>query len=321
LKKNICGIKHMEDLIVNRMTILHFIIGSFSVLSAFDKCPYSKQDVIEWVYSQQIPETHSDSNSETCFGFRGGPYSGFSSNQDYLQSGKVNKFDMPSLPNTYTALCLLKMCGDDLSRVNKKGISKSLKRFQLENGSFRCLPDESETDVRFLYCACAISEIINDWDGINLGKATEYALTLQSYDYTFGWDEGSESHGGLNFCVLASLKLMKSIDKVLHKEDLVEWLLKRQTPLGMEGRVQKVPDSCYIFWNISSLHILGYEHLIDKEALKEAVLRYQSNKGGFSKFISVNPDVLHTYYGLSSLSILGHGGMQKFNVILGISSI
>lgn len=31
-----------------------------------------------------------------------------------------------------------------------------------------------ENDMRFIYCACCISYILDDWQGINIEKATEY---------------------------------------------------------------------------------------------------------------------------------------------------
>ena len=31
-----------------------------------------------------------------------------------------------------------------------------------------------ENDMRFIYCACCISYILDDWQGINVEKATEY---------------------------------------------------------------------------------------------------------------------------------------------------
>lgn len=36
-----------------------------------------------------------------------------------------------------------------------------------------------ERDVRFVYCACAISYILNDWSGINIENTVEHIKQLQ----------------------------------------------------------------------------------------------------------------------------------------------
>lgn len=88
-----------------------------------------------------------------------------------------NPNDFPHIANTYCALCLLILCEDYiLERVNKQGITKKLKNFQKDNGCFMVLPLESETDMRFNYCACAISYMINDFSGIDKDKLKQFIL-------------------------------------------------------------------------------------------------------------------------------------------------
>jgi geranylgeranyl transferase type-1 subunit beta len=36
-----------------------------------------------------------------------------------------------------------------------------------------------ERDVRFVYCACAISYILNDWSGINIENTVNHIRQLQ----------------------------------------------------------------------------------------------------------------------------------------------
>jgi hypothetical protein len=36
-----------------------------------------------------------------------------------------------------------------------------------------------ERDVRFIYCACSISYILNDWSGINIDRTVEHIRQLQ----------------------------------------------------------------------------------------------------------------------------------------------
>ena len=73
--------------------------------------------------------------------------------------------DLPHLANTYCALCLLIMLGDDFSRVKGEEILASLHTFaEIEGdlakkkhpGKLSILPVESEDDMRFVFCGCAI---------------------------------------------------------------------------------------------------------------------------------------------------------------------
>ena len=67
----------------------------------------------------------------------------------------------------FTVRCA-QICGDDLSRVNKKAICEHLAQLQEEDGSFSAVVAEhaaacGERDIRFMYCAAVISFILDDW--------------------------------------------------------------------------------------------------------------------------------------------------------------
>lgn len=36
--------------------------------------------------------------------------------------------------------------------------------------------------MRFLYCACAIATLLNDWSGVDIARATEYVLRCITYE-------------------------------------------------------------------------------------------------------------------------------------------
>jgi geranylgeranyl transferase type-1 subunit beta len=80
---------------------------------------------------------------------------------------------------TYTALASLLILGDDLSRVHHSAIIEGLKSLQLPDGSFQPMAYGCESDVRFIYCACCISYMLNDWSGIDQDKAVEYIRMSQ----------------------------------------------------------------------------------------------------------------------------------------------
>lgn len=64
---------------------------------------------------------------------------------------------MPHIANTYCALCILLMCDDDFSEVHGDEILLNLSFYESDNVCpIRALPYESEEDMRFVYCACAI---------------------------------------------------------------------------------------------------------------------------------------------------------------------
>ncbi|KAJ3341799.1 Geranylgeranyl transferase type-1 subunit beta, partial [Kappamyces sp. JEL0680] len=103
-----------------------------------------------------------------------------------------------------------------------------------------------ECDLRFLYCACAISFLLNDWSGIDLSKALVFIRKCQSYDGGFGLSPNLESHGASTYCALASLSLMGRLD-VVDRDRAIHWLISRQSE-GFHGRINKPDDTCYGYW-------------------------------------------------------------------------
>ena len=165
--------------------------------------------------------------------------------------------------------------------------------------------------MRFLYCACAISHILDDWSGVNKTAAVEYIKLCRTWDGAISLIPGQEGHGGSTFCGVASLFLMGQLDDVLDDEatvgswrgELIQWCVSRQIS-GMQGRPNKLEDTCYSYWIGGTLKILGCDHLLDNDALKEFVMGCQTDMGGFSKLIhGTYPDLLHSFYSMAWLSI------------------
>mmetsp|Transcript_37008 Transcript_37008/g.64822 ORF Transcript_37008/g.64822 Transcript_37008/m.64822 type:complete len:510 (-) Transcript_37008:70-1599(-) len=179
----------------------------------------------------------------------------------------------------------------------------------------------------------------NDHDSIiNIQSATSYILSCISYDGSIGLTPGREGHGGSAFCGIASLHLMGVLPQVMArddlrgwKEDILRWCVMRQSSLpkrktddgdeddgnvshnngyyeednnaGMQGRPNKLQDTCYSYWIGGAMHILAESHLLDGWALREYVLLCQSPYGGFGKVVGVMPDLLHSFYSLSWLAL------------------
>jgi len=250
------------------------------------------------------------------------------------------------LAMTYSALCVLVILGDDLSRVNRKAVVRALKKLQTSDGSFSCTSD-SESDMRFLFCACAISTFLNDWSGMDVEKARAYIVGAMGFDFAYGQSPSEESHGGSTYCAVASLALMERISDLgfprrgiseaagyvnamenssgTHEtlgpqaQGLLHWLTQRQVS-GFQGRINKDQDSCYSWWIGASLQMLGYFEMVELVHLKGFILSCQHPAtGGFAKHPDHSPDALHTYFSLCGLAFAGIEGLERPHCALGIT--
>ncbi|PRP83335.1 hypothetical protein PROFUN_09316 [Planoprotostelium fungivorum] len=302
----------------NRLTLLYFVVSALDLVDKLDLV--DRKQIIDWIYAQQVlPDSEDPSKNTARCGFRGGPFLG----NDFNEDRKCVHHDQSHIAMTYTALAVLKICGDTpsadspFSRVNKKAIINSLKHLQGPSGSFNPTAGESENDMRFVYCAAVISYMLGDFSGINIDSAVEYILKSTSYDYGMGQGPGQESHGGSTYCAVAALSLMNRLDALPNVPALVDWLLTRQVS-GFQGRVNKPPDSCYSFWIGATLDILGKYDLVEFDLLKSFILSC-SSMGGFAKMPTMPPDVLHTYMSLCGLSLGGYPGIKPIHGALGFS--
>eukprot|EP01038_Epipyxis_sp_PR26KG_P010652 gene10652-14306_t len=319
----------------SRLTALYFNLVSLDILGVLDTI--DKSSLIEYIYMHQLLTPTSDSNLKSTisnnntttdeiiicgrFGFIGSPYIGINSCfGHFLDENTVNnsnnyaqpclQYQLGHLAMTYTALVSLITLGDDLSRVNKSQIMKGMPSLQDSNGSFRATLDGNESDVRFIYCACAISVILNDWSGVNRDLAASFIRSCLTYEGGISLTPGIEAHGGSCYCGIAALVLMNKLE-VLRADEIdnfVRWCEQRQLESGgYQGRTNKDPDSCYSFWIGASLSILNRFHDSDLEKTKLFLLKDCQCKytGGFSKFPDGYPDIFHSYYSLCWLSMIG----------------
>lgn len=277
-------------------------------------------------------------------GFRGSPFFGMPFDSKHQQESCSHEHDQAHIAMTYTALCILLMLEDDLRRVNVDAIVGALRHIQREDGSFSSTAGRTENDMRFLYCACTISTILNDWRGVDREKALAYVAASRSYDFVFGQAPGQEGHGGSTYCAVAACALMGRLDALgfaawpqtldaarlamghhatapsLDNKalGLIDFLVRRQTT-GFQGRIGKDPDACYSWWIGSALHILGHFDQVEHTQLRHFLLACQAPIGGFGKYPETHPDVLHTYFSLCGLSFLHEPGLQPLHCALGLT--
>jgi len=264
----------------NRITLAYFVVSSLDILGELDNL--DKKRIIDFIYSLQVlPDKDDQSKNIQNCGFRGGPFFGSPWNPT-CEAKSLHIHDQSNMAMTYTALAILTMCGDNFSRVNKVAVINAIKSLQKEDGSFSPVAGGSESDVRFIYTAAAISYMLNDFSGVNIDKAVNYIISSQSYDGAIGQGPGQESHGGATYCAVASLHLFGKLDKLPRKEALIKWCIERQIS-GFQGRINKDPDSCYSFWIGASLTLLGGYSLLDFNSIKGFTFSCEQKKGGFSK--------------------------------------
>ncbi|TYZ61610.1 hypothetical protein PybrP1_008389 [[Pythium] brassicae (nom. inval.)] len=287
---------------VNRVVLAYFCVHGLAVLGELERV--DKRRIIEWVYSLQVhPDKNDRSVNASDCGFRGGPFMGnvFACDPAEYTS---EQFDTASIAATYAALCILRTLGDDLGRVNKPAVTGALRHLQNKHtGSFSSLPYGSEEDMRFVYCACAISYILDDWSGVDTAAMVRYVNSCLTYDGAIGIAPETESHAGAVFCAVAALVLAGRVMQLgMDQAELVRWLVFRQQG-GFQGRCNKDPDTCYAFWNGATLDLLGQHALVDIPSCRDFVYACQFPFGGIAKYPDTTPDVMHAYYSLAWLSI------------------
>ena len=291
----------------SRLTIAFFAISGLDILNCLnDITNETKSEAIDWIYGLQITGA--------------GPRSGFQPSTTIPKD--ATKYQCGHIAMTYLGLVNLLILGDDLSRVDKKSIIEGMQACQNPDGSFSAMTMGSESDIRFLYCTCCISTILNDWSGMDKTKAIDYILKSISYDGAMGHGPGLESHGGSTFCAVASLFLMNELHNVLTQDQLNRlrrWCLMRQNS-GFHGRPGKPFDTCYSFWVGATLQLLDVNKFSDPDENRTFLLGTQNYiTGGFAKFADCQPDPLHTYFGLCGLSLLGESNLCVMNAALNIS--
>ncbi|KAI8818036.1 terpenoid cyclases/protein prenyltransferase alpha-alpha toroid [Fimicolochytrium jonesii] len=303
---------HYTSVDISRMTFAFFALSALDLMSEIGNLDGGvKQGWVEWIYAQQICDDGGGTLAR-C-GFRGSPIAGAS----FGTNSSIHAHGAAHITMTYTALACLLILGDDLGRVDVNGIVGALALLQVDSGSFKPTHDSDpiESDMRFLFCACVISFLLNDWRGVDKEKAISYILASQGHDGAFGQGPGLEAHGGSTYCALASLSLLSSLDRLPNRVALTHWLvLRQQEEGGFNGRPGKDADTCYAFWVGGSLEILGAYDLIDTEALHTFLDSTRSKYGGFGKAVESYPDLMHANMGIAGLSIMRVPGLQRIHV-------
>lgn len=311
----------------NRLAIAYFSLSSLELLN---QLTIFKVDELEefkyYIYKHYIEDDQ---------------FAGFRGSLTYNES--IRSIDLAATCFSLQCLLVLK---DELKGVDVKKVMRFIQNCQMQNGGFtnNFLISNDDKDLRYCMIATTISKIllrdlhyIQDW--INIPKLVTYISELQNYDGGFSMYQGDESHCGMVFCAINALSTIEydfSSDEVKF-DSLLNFLVHRQIYFnsfneaelieneymdmddngGFNGRLNKYGDTCYVFWALSSLSLINKEDLIDQELALNFLLNktQNSNMGGFNKTTDADelPDPLHSFLGLSALSILEYPMTGKIN--------
>uniref|UniRef100_A0A0N4ZR19 Protein geranylgeranyltransferase type I n=1 Tax=Parastrongyloides trichosuri TaxID=131310 RepID=A0A0N4ZR19_PARTI len=306
----------------NKHTFNSFIIIGLDILNNDKKYFQNNsnfcKDMVDWIYRTQIYGKYDiDSLKDSVeFGFRGSfmTSGSYIKDEDRLEDS-CNEYDIPTIAQTYSALCVLLTLGDDLNKVKRIEILDSIKQCQRDDGGIAVSKyDLEEYDMRMVYCGVSIAFILNGINFLNISNIVKYIKSCKSFNGGFGMRPGLEAHSGSTFCAIASLHLLGMLTPSIIKEgsclnindieETVRFCIFQQKK-GFSGRVNKDEDACYTFWVCGTLEILGYKELVStSNAISFLEKCYDNYSGGFSKIPGYPPDILHSYFSIASISIL-----------------
>lgn len=304
----------------HRLSALFFIVSGLDLLGALDSklSEADKHDIVEWIYSYQVdinkvkitetPDIGSIGDDSDSLYYQLNEEDKRVGHSGFRATGMLDSdvpFDCGFISMTYCALATLVILGDDLKRVDRHSITAGMRHLQLPDGSFKPSILGGESDMRLVYCAVAVSKLLNDWSGIDRDRSAKFIQASLSHEGAFAQCPGAEAHGGSTFCALASLILMSKLDILTtHEIDrLVRWCVNRLDD-GFSGRPNKDQDTCYSFWIGACLVMLDSFKFIDQKRLMEFILAAQDDDGGLSKVPEFLSDPLHTYLGFAGLTFL-----------------
>ena len=295
-----------------------FGLSGLDILGKLEKLITDKPDELHR-HIQWIKELYVFDSETKSAGFHGGNFLR-TKDAGFLHPGEHNGH----IAMTYTALSSLKILGDDFAGLDKKSLCRGVARLQQKDGSFNSSSQGGENDMRFVFCAAAISHLLQDWSGVDQESVMDYIRKSISFDGGIAQGPGLESHGGSTFCAVASLTLMDKLDQCLskkQKDKLIRWCLFRLED-GFCGRPNKPSDTCYSFWVGATIKMLSplenVAHFVAKSV--DFVLQTQDDViGGMAKWPDNSTDPLHTYFGLGGLSLAGFPGLREINPAVNVT--
>jgi len=173
----------------------------------------------------------------------------------------------------------------------------------------------SESDLRAVYCALVIADILGIMDEEVREGVAENIKKCQTFEGGLGPEPYSEAHGGYSFCGIAALIILNKLE-IINVESFIRWLVNKQMSVegGFQGRTNKLVDSCYSTWQGGVFNMLinydkkkysyDSELLYDQLALQAYILICcQAQNGGLIDKPGKHPDLFHTNYAMLGLAL------------------
>lgn len=318
----------------NRLALIYFCLHGLGILGKFDLSKDQKSEYSKHIYAHRIEDPAGEIES-------------FRPSQTFeLPVGNDPNYDLPNLSATLFALLNLLALESDYSKVlDRHKIMNFVSRCQVKEGvnkgAFKPVLDNhgnafGEVDLRHCYIAAGIRKLckydelplderLND---LNEQDLVEFILGRVNFNGGLSTHRYTESHSGLTFCGVATLKLLDYdfSQNASWVEDTKNWLVHRQVDFSspiykgqsyeywepndigsFNGRENKFGDTCYSWWCTATLKLLDPDGLllIKMEKAVEHLLCQTQNTmlGGFGKDGESFPDPFHSFLALSSLAL------------------
>ncbi|KAK6205070.1 geranylgeranyltransferase beta subunit [Scheffersomyces amazonensis] len=316
----------------NKLALIYFNLYGLSIIRKLNFSDVERKFFVDCIYKDYLLDTDK--------------FTAFRSTANFKYGGEKYDLPNLS-STLFALQILLVLKNDYSAKLNNHKIMRFVKLSQFQSGTMEgsfaptLINNKSihepfgESDIRLCYIAASIRKLvkydqlseekrIND---INVNSLIKYVKSRLNIDGGFSSQIKDESHLGYVYCALACLKLLDyDFTKDEEFESVLHWLLQRQVdypqPLyehidyeyyrdedvgGFNGRENKLGDTCYSWWCLGSLQILGSEYLnlTNLEKNYNYLLQRTQNGllGGFSKDPHSNPDPYHSFLALASLSL------------------
>ncbi|KAJ7760507.1 terpenoid cyclases/protein prenyltransferase alpha-alpha toroid [Mycena metata] len=170
----------------SRLALGFYCIGTLDLLRVVQSktTETDRNSWREWIWEQQTHGSHGT-------GFRPSPFATPNSPTPALYTN----FNGPHLVMTYTALLTLAILRDDFSNLDRAGLLTFVRACQRDDGSFSIVPGSAETDLRTLYCAFCICDMLGDWSGVDVERALKFIGTCRTYEGGYGQASYCEASG------------------------------------------------------------------------------------------------------------------------------
>ncbi|KAJ3202339.1 hypothetical protein HDU82_007429 [Entophlyctis luteolus] len=253
------------------------------------------------------------------------------------------------LATTYAAVHALAVIGtkEAFDCIQREKLYAWLLRLKQPDGSF-VMHEGGEVDIRGSYCAasvCSLLGLLNPTLTNNMGR---FIASCQTYEGGMGALPGVEAHGGYTFCGLAALEILQettlvNVDALIVRLffflmmmtvillkhatfPMQEWSVSRQMEwmgglfplLGAilarnSPNVTQISEDLDLKWLLNKGENFVLNGVV-AECLTDALQEYilvccQAPKGGLRDKPGKHPDLYHSCYCLSGLSIVQHDYM------------